>query len=90
MGELLPDFAGVGDAPLLTGGTAPGGKALPKRKSVAERKQALMEASGDIEEEISEEALSKKVRREKIGNYVQKNPMETAKLINAWLREDQY
>ncbi len=90
MGELLPDFAGVGGSPLLTGGTAPGGRALPKRKSVAERKQALMDASGDIEEEISEEALSKKVRREKIGNYVQKNPMETAKLINAWLREDQY
>ncbi len=86
LNEFMPEL-GAGGTPLLTGGGADG-KALP-RKSVAERKKALMEV-GDIEEEISEEALTKKVRHEKISNYVQKNPAEAAKLINAWLREDQY
>lgn len=45
---------------------------------------------GNIEDEISEEAISKKVRKEKIANYVEKNPIEAAKLINSWLREDNY
>jgi flagellar M-ring protein FliF len=86
--EFMPELASAGGTQLLgSGGASSGG--VPK-KSLAERKKALLEAEGDIEEEISEEALSKKVRREKIGNYVQKNPAEAAKLINAWLREEQY
>lgn len=89
LGEFMPELAGVGQAGMIEGGGVPGSKALPNKKSLAERKKALMDV-GDIEEEITEEALSKKVRHEKIGNYVQKNPAETAKLINAWLREEQY
>ncbi len=85
--EFMPELASAGGTQLLGSG---GGAPRAAKKSLAERKKALLEADGDIEEEISEEALSKKVRREKIGNYVQKNPAEAAKLINAWLREEQY
>ena len=89
LGELMPSFGANGSARVIGGGK----EAVPaingiKRKSLAERKAALLESSGDIEEEISDEALEKKVRREKIANYVEKNPAEAAKLINAWLRED--
>lgn len=42
---------------------------------------------GDIEDEISDEALLKKNQQEKIINYVTKNPAEAAKLINAWMHE---
>ena len=89
LGELMPSFGASGSARVIGGGK----EAVPaingiKRKSLAERKAALLESSGDIEEEISDEALEKKVRREKIANYVEKNPAEAAKLINAWLRED--
>jgi len=45
---------------------------------------------GDITDEISDEALSKQVRQEKLINYVAKNPVEAARLINLWLREDEY
>ena len=44
---------------------------------------------GDIEDEISDEAVMKKMKQEKIVNYVSKNPSEAAKLINSWLREDE-
>ncbi|KUO61110.1 flagellar M-ring protein FliF [bacterium BRH_c32] len=44
---------------------------------------------GDLEDEISEEALVKKNQQEKIVNYVSKNPVDAAKLINAWMHEDE-
>ena len=44
---------------------------------------------GDIEDDISDEALGKKSQQEKITNYVSKNPIDAAKLINAWLHEDE-
>lgn len=44
---------------------------------------------GDIEDDISDEAVNKKNRQEKITNYVAKNPTEAAKLLNAWLHEDE-
>lgn len=44
---------------------------------------------GDIEDEISDEALLKKNQQEKIINYVAKNPLDAAKLINAWMHEDE-
>ena len=44
---------------------------------------------GDLEDEISDEALLKKNQTEKISNYVQKNPIDAAKLINSWLNEDE-
>ncbi len=59
------------------------------KKIPAKKRKAMMEV-GDIEDEITDEALQKKVRRERIQNYVQKNPTEAAKLINSWLREDEY
>ncbi len=45
---------------------------------------------GDIEDEITDEAVMKKMKQEKITNYVGKNPSEAAKLINSWLKEDEY
>ncbi|HOI28431.1 MAG TPA: flagellar basal-body MS-ring/collar protein FliF [Melioribacteraceae bacterium] len=44
---------------------------------------------GDIEDEISDEALLKKNQHDKIINYVAKNPLDAAKLINAWMHEDE-
>ncbi len=45
---------------------------------------------GDIEDDISEDAVKKRNQQEKIANYVSKNPVEAAKLINAWLHEDEF
>lgn len=45
---------------------------------------------GDIEDEISDEAVMKQMKQEKIINYVSKNPSEAAKLINSWLKDDEY
>jgi len=66
---------------LETGGTV--AMNLPKKK-----KQMLQ--LGNLEDEISDEALRKQSQQEKISNYVQKNPIEAAKLINSWLHEDEY
>ncbi len=86
LGELAPSLAGgLTSSGLLGSGTT--SAALPSAKK--KKKDALMEV-GDIEDEISEEAINKKVRKEKIANYVEKNPVEAAKLINSWLREDGY
>lgn len=43
---------------------------------------------GDLEDEISDEAVLKKNQQEKIANYVSKNPIDAAKLINSWLHEE--
>jgi flagellar M-ring protein FliF len=53
------------------------------------KKRPLIEV-GDITDEISDEALSKQVRQEKLTHYVAQNPIEAARLINLWLREDEY
>ncbi len=45
---------------------------------------------GDLEDEISDEAVRKRAQQDKISNYVSKNPVEAAKLINAWLHEDEF
>lgn len=66
----------------LDGGSV-GALNLPKKK-----KQLLQ--LGNLEDEISDEALRKQSQQEKIANYVQKNPIEAAKLINSWLHEDEY
>lgn len=52
-------------------------------------KRPLIEV-GDIDDEISDEAVQKKMKHDKIINYVAKNPSEAAKLINLWLRENEY
>ena len=56
--------------------------------AVAKKREYL--PVGDLEDEISDEALIKRNQNEKISNYVQKNPVDAAKLINSWLREDEY
>ncbi len=59
------------------------------KNSKKNKKKATFEM-GDIEDEISDEAVVKKMKQEKITNYVSKNPSEAAKLINSWLKEDEY
>ena len=56
----------------------------------APRKRKPIMEIGDIEDEISDEAIGRRVRQEKIVNYVGQNPAEAAKLINLWLKEDEY
>jgi flagellar M-ring protein FliF len=65
---------------------APGGK-MPQQIQQKQRKSLM--PLGDIEDEISEEAVYKKNREAKIANYVSKNPIDASKLINAWLHEDE-
>ena len=59
----------------------------PKRITSKSKKNLL--PLGDIEDEISDEAARKKNQQEKISNYVAKNPIDTAKLVNSWLHEDE-
>ncbi|MCF8240194.1 MAG: flagellar M-ring protein FliF [Melioribacteraceae bacterium] len=66
-----------------------GNSSLSRSMRIPGNKKKLLEV-GDIEEEISDEAHEKKVKQEKIVNYVAKNPTDAARLINSWLREDEY
>ncbi len=59
-----------------------------KQKLPPDRKRQIIPL-GDIEDEISDEAVRKKTQQDKISNYVAKNPVDAAKLINAWLHEDE-
>ncbi|NWF90391.1 MAG: flagellar M-ring protein FliF [Ignavibacteriaceae bacterium] len=63
-------------------------KSIPKALSEVKKKKELIQI-GDIEDEISDEAMRKRTRQDKISNYVSKSPTEAAKLINAWLHEDE-
>ena len=63
-------------------------KSVPKVLTEAKKKKDLIQI-GDIEDEISDEAIRKRTRQDKISNYVSKSPNEAAKLINAWLHEDE-
>ncbi len=56
---------------------------------LASKKKKIVLPIGDIEDEISDEAMLKKNQQDKIINYVTKNPMDAAKLINAWMHEDE-
>jgi flagellar M-ring protein FliF len=80
-GELA--VASPTTAPVLTAKQEPNFSPqlnLPKKKILP---------IGDLEDEISDEALLKKNQHEKIINYVAKNPLDAAKLINAWMHEDE-
>ena len=57
-------------------------------KSIPTRKKNILPV-GDIEDDISDDVLKKRTQQEKITNYVSKNPIDAAKLINAWLHEDE-
>ena len=60
----------------------------PAVQLLARKKKGLL-PMGDIEDEISDDAMLKKNQQERIVNYVTKNPMDAAKLINAWMHEDE-
>lgn len=72
---------------------APAVKSNDSKNNVAQllasKKKKMILPVGDIEDEISEEAMLKKNQQDKIINYVTKNPMDAAKLINAWMHEDE-
>jgi flagellar M-ring protein FliF len=74
-------FDALADAPVWDPGTS--------RSKGKKNKRPLFEM-GDIEDEITDEAVMKKMKQDKITNYVSKNPAEAAKLINSWLKEDEY
>jgi flagellar M-ring protein FliF len=74
-------FEALTDAPIWEPSTA-------VRKSKKNKKNLF--EMGDIEDEITDEAVMKKMKQDKITNYVGKNPSEAAKLINSWLKEDEY
>lgn len=63
------------------------GKSQSKLLSQSRKRDIL--PIGDLEDEISDEAALKKNQQEKITNYVSKNPIDAAKLINSWLYEDE-
>ncbi len=67
-----------------------GGGEMPKLQSTMSKRKKQILQIGDLEDEITDEAQEKKVQRDKITNYVSKKPSEAAKLINSWLREDEY
>lgn len=74
-------------------GHAISAQALPQQQTqvnqlIAKKKRGLL-PMGDIEDDISDEAMMKKNQQERIVNYVSKNPMDAAKLINAWMHEDE-
>lgn len=71
------------------GSNLPAQKASGMQARIQKKRREMMQV-GDIEDEISDEAVMKRLESEKIINYVQKNPQEAAKLINSWLREDEY
>lgn len=81
------DDLGLGLTPAL-----PEGLSLDERKDLLERpkKAPKKPVLPDIEEEMSEEALTAQAQNEKIVNYIQKNPAEAARLIKIWLHEDEY
>jgi flagellar M-ring protein FliF len=86
---VIGTFAGNNDVQL--DGYSPselaGGKKTPQINGPPKRKNLL--PLGDLEDEISDEAEHKRVQHDKIVNYVSKNPVDAAKLINVWLHEDE-
>lgn len=83
--------------PSITTGTAKSEKQIvepirAEEKKIIQspkKKRSIIEV-GDITDEISDEAITKQVRQEKLTHYVAQNPIEAARLINLWLREDEY
>lgn len=72
-------------------------KEKPQTELTASGKSTLLEIKkkknqlpiGDLEEEISIEAMNRENQIEKIKNYIIKNPADASKLINAWLYENE-
>lgn len=64
--------------------------ASPSMPQISNKPKKNLLNIGDIEDEITDEAQQRKAVQDKIVNYVAKNPADAAKLINTWLREDEY
>jgi flagellar M-ring protein FliF len=72
-------------------------KERPQTELSAAGKNTLLEIKkkksqlpiGDLEEEISIEAMNRENQLEKIKNYIAKNPADASKLINTWLYENE-
>lgn len=84
-GQLVDGNLALGAAPAFAG-IEQGSQ--PQLLAPAKKKPLL--PVGNIEDEISDEAIQKQQQQEKIISYVQKNPADAAKLINAWLHEDEF
>jgi len=65
-------------------------KSRQEAKQLSGSKKPQYQPLGSIEEEISGDAIQKKEKHDKIANYVSENPLDAAKLIHAWLYEDEY
>lgn len=93
---MIGTFSGDGFSEEAFGDLLPQGgegalsaQAAGMQQKINKKRREMIEV-GDIEDEISDDAVMKKLEQEKIINYVQKNPQEAAKLINSWLRDDEY
>jgi flagellar M-ring protein FliF len=60
-----------------------------QNKRISQKPKRDLLPIGDIEDDISDEAVRKQRQQEKISNYVAKNPNDTAKLIHSWIHEDE-
>jgi flagellar M-ring protein FliF len=76
-------------SPSLAGASGKGSLGSGGQNQLQKQKRNILE-SGNIEDEITDEAQEKQMKHNKIVNYVSKNPSEAAKLINSWLRDDEY
>lgn len=75
---------------LLPTGKTPEQLEREKKQLQTRKKRELAALSDeDIEEEITEDAFIREANLNKIRTYVAKNPSEAAKLIHAWLSEDE-
>ncbi len=69
---------------------APAGNEFSMEQLVEKKREFdKVENNGNLKDEISIDAIKKKERHDKIANYVADNPQEAAKLIHAWLFEDE-
>lgn len=86
IGTFDPAYAAESSQPQATESLTE--KSRDAKQLLAKKKREILPI-GDLEDEISEEAINKKNQQDKIVNYVSKNPVDAAKLINSWLHEDE-
>ncbi|PKL83956.1 MAG: flagellar M-ring protein FliF [Ignavibacteriae bacterium HGW-Ignavibacteriae-3] len=89
IGTVNPSqFASMGDSLAVSAPASLSQSPSSVNQLVAKKKNRIL-PMGDIEDDISDEAMQKKNQQERIVNYVSKNPIDAAKLINAWMHEDE-
>lgn len=97
-GDFMPAMAVAGNGAYVNGNGNGNGAAPPMLNGAPQvagkleggAKQRSLIEIGNIEDEVSADALERQAHQEQIVTYVQKNPSEAAKLINLWLREDDF